>query len=365
MSILFLLLFIFTIACEPLTLFSQSSSLAYHVNSSSSSVVSWNVHENHSKKGEYIYRSLLNNLSAHQLASFFSENKWTDDQILGNPALYARTAFLTVAKHIPSYPEYVAYYHTQHQSLSSLKKFWGRLTGSYVPCRAKHFVRLYSGCQTTLRLRHARTRTVQAGKNTLALMIHPIESVKAIAHGLGSLVMLAGRTVMPLAELHCLREAGRDEQADEAYIRLKQNSKVVLKYCKKELKKIGLRDVVKQGTALVADIVISGKLLQAASAICRHAKFLSNKMLSQLKQEEAVAAYAHGSVEKLLMESAENVPVRQPPLPAASAVAETAHASSAGLQEFHASLMKSLEPEIVRLRTLFDNRYKGFAECAK
>jgi len=129
-------------------------------------------------------------------------------------------------------------------------------------------------------------------------------------------------------------------------------------YCTEQLEKIPLREKVKYLTAFGTEIVLPTKFFKAGKILCTRIRPLVRTALRVIQDEQIAVEVAGAAGENLLMKVSEGI--NEVGTPIQSVIPESVTA----LGLFYADFMKKLEPEIATLRSLFDNKIKGFGEFA-
>lgn len=113
----------------------------------SSIPISFSVEHKTSRHHTTGSRYNLDSMSAEQLIWFFITHNYTQEQILTQPLLYLRSAYLAVAKQLPKYPQYVKMYHDEYKKLNWFTKGLGRMLFIYTPKLQRQFAMLWRECE--------------------------------------------------------------------------------------------------------------------------------------------------------------------------------------------------------------------------
>lgn len=103
----------------------------------------------------------LHRMSTEQLAWYFYALQYTEDEVLSHPMLYTRQAYLTIAKQLPRYPEFVEKYYKQYCAYSRLFKIWETMHFRYCKGLAKWFESLYRECEKKRKAQEAHEQKVR------------------------------------------------------------------------------------------------------------------------------------------------------------------------------------------------------------
>ena len=196
---------------------------------------------------------------------------------------------------------------------------------------------------------------ILAGQAVTYPIIHPIESFNVLGQGVETIISefsydSCQKLVKGFEDLWNI-------DREEAWDTLLDQIDSTVTYCCEELDKVPLREKVKHTTALLTELILPAKFFKMGKKLCTSMRPLVRAALEIVRDEQIVVEIA-GAGENILMKASESINE------VGSAVTNVAQESGMVLRLFHASLMKNLEPEIAALRSLFDNKIKGFGEFA-
>ena len=89
----------------------------------------------------------LSSMTEAELAQYFIEHRYTQEQILDNPKLYFNPAFVKIAKQLPRYDEFVDKFYHRYRTYSLWDEIPDRLSGNYQSGMQDLFTKLYRECE--------------------------------------------------------------------------------------------------------------------------------------------------------------------------------------------------------------------------
>jgi len=208
------------------------------------------------------------------------------------------------------------------------------------------------GCYNTIML--PVNLAMLAGQAAAHPIAHPVESLNILGQGIKTILFFFVEEFRRLGP-----QEGPPVDFEQEWNTLLDRIDDAIAYCEEQLAKVPSREKVKYVTAFLTEIALPTKFFKAGKILCTRMRPLVRTAL-QIIQDEQIAVKVAGAAagENILMKVTEGIQE------AGSAVKGIIQESATALELFHANLMKNLEPEIAALRSLFDNKVKGFGEFA-
>jgi hypothetical protein len=194
-------------------------------------------------------------------------------------------------------------------------------------------------------------------QNTTELILHPVQSLRNFVHNLGAITGCCAHAIGTALRWEEMMERGDALLMISEMDAVADQITTIGSACAQELAHISNREIAKQITAIVADVVLTHKILTLGSTLCARIGPLAGDVITAIdiaRSESPVLQTAEG----IVMKASENVSK------VGGAALEVIKNSRLALETVHAEYMAHLEVELGPLRSLFDNKVKGFAEFA-
>jgi len=213
-------------------------------------------------------------------------------------------------------------------------------------------------------------------ENTANMLLHPKHTLQQTVHGLGMITGLVARTcartVGTALYWHELMQHGDGLMMAQEMDQVACKVKALGTYCIEKAASLEARDVVKYGTVIAADAILTHKMFMLGGTLCTRATPIISDAIAHISTRmttmgktitnalEAVRAESPvlQTTEGMLMKASEGLNK------AGSAATEVIKGTRLALETVHAEYMARLEIELQALRLVYDNKVKGFAEFA-
>lgn len=213
-------------------------------------------------------------------------------------------------------------------------------------------------------------------ENTVDMILHPQDTLINVIHGIGFLIKSSAQAIAvgmgTAIKLNTLKELRDYDAYAEEVEHISNNIKTVQALCTEQLAALSLKDTVKYGTACAADIILSKKIFAFGMTICTRASpiirntfaYISER-LARLRNGMSNAIEA-ARAESPIVQTAEGLYLKASEglNNIGGAAPEILSGMRLALEAVHADYMVHLEADLKVIRLLFDNKVKGFAECA-
>lgn len=213
-------------------------------------------------------------------------------------------------------------------------------------------------------------------ENTANMLLHPQHTLQQTVHGLGMITGLVARTcartVGTALYWHELMEHGDGLMMAKEMDQVACKVKTLGNYCIEKAASLEARDVVKYGTVIAADAILTHKMFMLGSTLCTRASPIIRDAIAHISTRITAtgntianaleAARAESPIlqtaEGMLMKASEDLSN------VGGAAVEALKGPRLVLETVHAEYMARLEVELGAIRSLFDNKIKGVAELA-
>gem|GEM_PF-1287893 len=209
------------------------------------------------------------------------------------------------------------------------------------------------GCYNTVML--PVNLAILAGQAIAYPIAHPVESLNLLGQGIKAVLSFFVEEFTGEFKRFGPQE-GPPVDFEQEWNALLDRIDDTIAYCEELLAKIPLREKVKHLTAFGTEIFLPTKFFKAGKILCTRMRPLVRTALQVIQDEQIAVEVAGVAGENVLMKVGEVIP--EAVMPIKNVIQESATA----LGLFYADFMKKLEPEIATLRSIFDNKMKGFGE---
>lgn len=212
--------------------------------------------------------------------------------------------------------------------------------------------------------------------NTVDMILHPQDTLMNVVHGIGFLIKSSAQTIAvsmgAAIKLNVLKELGDYDAYAEEVEHISKNIKTVQVVCTEQLAALSLKDTVKYSTACAADIMLSKKIFAFGSIICTRASPIIRNAFAHISERlvrmrnRMAQAIEAARAESPIVQTAEGLYLKASEglNNIGGAAPEILSGIRLALEAVHADYMAHLEADLKIIRLLFDNKVKGFAECA-
>lgn len=204
---------------------------------------------------------------------------------------------------------------------------------------------------------HLAQGAVYVAQGAVHAAVHPLDTIVTVVNGFEKVISLCASATKSAVEFAFFNEEAPIDSLMRKVNTLIGQTTVLVKACRAKINATPTRDKVKCVATIITEFA-PGKVLRMLNRIQKSMSPFLTTLLRAMRQEGAATELAAvaAKAEALLMHGAQTATAMGGP---GKEIVQDA------LKMYHGDLIKNLDSQMLRLKTLFDNKVQGFAECAK